>query len=294
MQDGKALQCGTSHNLGQNFAKAFDIKFLGRDQQQRARLDDELGREHAADRRDDHGAQRRRGPRAAAELAPIVAAIVPIYKTPEEREATTGFARRCSPQLAGGERRGAEGEIVYAVLGGDAHGPAHRARPSRRAAAAGEVLLVGAARRADPVRDRTEGPREPVGDERAPARSRQGAGQGGRPRPPRGSTTRSRSIQQTLFERAEKLRASKTFVCDDYAEFKKRIEIRPRLLPDALGRDPRNRGPDQRGDEGDDPLHSRWRTRSRRRRAPCNLREGGRDPCSGKPSSGRVIFARAY
>ena len=32
MQDGKALQAGTSHNLGQNFAKAFDIKFLGRDQ----------------------------------------------------------------------------------------------------------------------------------------------------------------------------------------------------------------------------------------------------------------------
>src|ERR1051326_2632574 len=34
MQDGKALQAGTSHNLGQNFAKAFDIKFLGRDQKQ--------------------------------------------------------------------------------------------------------------------------------------------------------------------------------------------------------------------------------------------------------------------
>jgi prolyl-tRNA synthetase len=30
MQDGRALQCGTSHNLGQNFAKAFDIQFLGR------------------------------------------------------------------------------------------------------------------------------------------------------------------------------------------------------------------------------------------------------------------------
>ena len=30
MQDGKALQFGTSHNLGQNFAKAFDVKFLGR------------------------------------------------------------------------------------------------------------------------------------------------------------------------------------------------------------------------------------------------------------------------
>ena len=66
MQDGKALQGGTSHYLGQNFAKAFDIKFLGRDQQQAVRLDDELGREHAADRRADHGPQRRRGAGAAA------------------------------------------------------------------------------------------------------------------------------------------------------------------------------------------------------------------------------------
>src|SRR6185436_4901782 len=32
MQDGKALQAGTSHFLGQNFSRAFDIKFLGRDQ----------------------------------------------------------------------------------------------------------------------------------------------------------------------------------------------------------------------------------------------------------------------
>ncbi|MFH1510974.1 MAG: proline--tRNA ligase [Candidatus Woesearchaeota archaeon] len=32
MPDGKALQCGTSHNLGQNFAKAFGIKYLGKDE----------------------------------------------------------------------------------------------------------------------------------------------------------------------------------------------------------------------------------------------------------------------
>ena len=31
MGDGRALQAGTSHNLGQNFAKAFDIKFQARD-----------------------------------------------------------------------------------------------------------------------------------------------------------------------------------------------------------------------------------------------------------------------
>lgn len=34
MQDGKALQAGTSHFLGQNFAKAFDVKFLGEDNQE--------------------------------------------------------------------------------------------------------------------------------------------------------------------------------------------------------------------------------------------------------------------
>ena len=51
MQDGKALQAGTSHYLGQNFAKAFDIKFLGRDQKQQHCLDDQLGRDHPPDRR---------------------------------------------------------------------------------------------------------------------------------------------------------------------------------------------------------------------------------------------------
>ena len=35
MQDGKALQSGTSHNLGQNFAKAFEIDFLDRDNNQK-------------------------------------------------------------------------------------------------------------------------------------------------------------------------------------------------------------------------------------------------------------------
>ena len=34
MQDGKALQAGTSHNLGQNFAKAFDVKFTNKENEQ--------------------------------------------------------------------------------------------------------------------------------------------------------------------------------------------------------------------------------------------------------------------
>ncbi len=33
MPDGKAIQMGTSHNLGQNFSKPFEIKYLGKDEQ---------------------------------------------------------------------------------------------------------------------------------------------------------------------------------------------------------------------------------------------------------------------
>ena len=66
MQDGKALQAGTSHFLGQNFAKAFDVTVPEQGGQAGIRLGDELGRVHAAGRRPHHDAQRRPGPGAAA------------------------------------------------------------------------------------------------------------------------------------------------------------------------------------------------------------------------------------
>ena len=67
MQNGLALQAGTSHDLGQNFGKAFDVQFQTQGRQARLRLADQLGREHAADRRADHDALRRQGAGAAAE-----------------------------------------------------------------------------------------------------------------------------------------------------------------------------------------------------------------------------------
>jgi len=94
MQDGKALQCGTSHDLGQNFAKAFDIRFLGRDQQQHfvwttswgasTRLIGALVMAHS----DDDGLVL--PPRAA----PTVAVVVPIFKSDEERAKVAGFVDR--------------------------------------------------------------------------------------------------------------------------------------------------------------------------------------------------------
>ncbi len=59
MQDNKALQAGTSHNLGQNFAKAFDLKFQAERGRPRVRVEHELGRLDATGRRARHDSQRR-------------------------------------------------------------------------------------------------------------------------------------------------------------------------------------------------------------------------------------------
>ena len=85
MQDNKALQAGTSHNLGQNFSKVFDLKFQGRDGTVQyawntswgvsTRLVGSLIMTHS----DDDGLV------LPPRLAPTVAVIVPIFKTDEEK-----------------------------------------------------------------------------------------------------------------------------------------------------------------------------------------------------------------
>ena len=87
MQDGKALQAGTSHFLGQNFAKAFDVKFADKDGEQRhvwatswgvsTRLMGALIMTHS----DDLGLV------LPPKLAPIQVVIVPIYKNKEQLDA---------------------------------------------------------------------------------------------------------------------------------------------------------------------------------------------------------------
>jgi prolyl-tRNA synthetase len=87
MQDGKALQAGTSHFLGQNFAKAFDVKFATREGKQEyvwatswgvsTRLMGALIMTHS----DDNGLV------LPPKLAPIQVVIVPIYKGLEQLDA---------------------------------------------------------------------------------------------------------------------------------------------------------------------------------------------------------------
>ena len=85
MQDGKALQAGTSHFLGQNFAKAFDVKFADKDNKLdyvwatswgvSTRLIGALVMAHS----DDHGLV------LPPKLAPIQVVIVPIFKGEEQK-----------------------------------------------------------------------------------------------------------------------------------------------------------------------------------------------------------------
>jgi prolyl-tRNA synthetase len=84
MQDGKALQAGTSHFLGENFAKAFDVKFLNRENKLEyvwatswgvsTRLMGALVMSHSDDK----------GLVLPPKLAPVQVAIVPVFKTKEQ------------------------------------------------------------------------------------------------------------------------------------------------------------------------------------------------------------------
>jgi prolyl-tRNA synthetase len=99
MQDGKALQAGTSHFLGQNFAKAFDVKFTSQEGKQdfvwgtswgvSTRLMGALIMTHS----DDNGLV------LPPNLAPIQVVIVPIHRTDEQLEAISAQVAELTKEL---------------------------------------------------------------------------------------------------------------------------------------------------------------------------------------------------
>ncbi len=94
MQDGKALQSATSHNLGQNFAKAFDTKYLDKDNKfqyvwqtswgMSTRIIGGLIMTHS----DDHGLV------LPPAIAPIKVVIVPIIKNNEDNSQVLNFVKK--------------------------------------------------------------------------------------------------------------------------------------------------------------------------------------------------------
>jgi prolyl-tRNA synthetase len=99
MQDGKALQAGTSHFLGQNFAKAFDVKFANKEGQLdfvwatswgvSTRLMGALIMTHS----DDQGLV------LPPRMAPVQVVLIPIYRSDDEYNAVCGEIKRIESDL---------------------------------------------------------------------------------------------------------------------------------------------------------------------------------------------------
>jgi prolyl-tRNA synthetase len=99
MPDGRAIQMGTSHNLGQNFSKPFEIKYLGKDEQMHYawtaswgvswRLISAMIMLHGDDK----------GLVIPPQIAPIQVVLVPIYFKAEQSDAITAKARTIAETL---------------------------------------------------------------------------------------------------------------------------------------------------------------------------------------------------
>ena len=203
MQDGKALQSGTSHNLGQNFAKAFDVTFINKENKPEyvwanswgvsTRLMGALIMTHS----DDNGLV------LPPRLAPIQVVIVPIYKSQEQKDE---ISKTVYPIVEELKKRGIS--VKY--------DDADNRRPGFKFA---DYELKGVpVRLALGARDLENGTvelmrRDTLEKETVPLD---------------GIVDRVEKeledIQQALFDRALKLREDNTFKVDSYDEFKERIE----------------------------------------------------------------------
>ncbi|MEO1051237.1 MAG: proline--tRNA ligase [Bacteroidota bacterium] len=262
MQDGKALQAGTSHFLGQNFAKAFDVKFSNKE----GKLDLVWGTSWGVSTRlmgalimthsDDDGLV------LPPKLAPIHVVIVPIFKKPEEFEAISDKAEAIKKSLS------AQGFSVK-FDNRDTHKPGWKFA---------EYELKGV-----PIRIAI-GPRDLENGTVEVAR-----------RDTKEKQTVNldaldtlvpqllEEIQTNLYERAKKFREEKMTKVDSYEQFKEVLDGKGGFV--LAHWDGTNETEDRIKEE----------TKATIRCIPLdNEQEEGVCIYSGKPSKQRVVFARAY
>jgi prolyl-tRNA synthetase, family I len=262
MQDGKALQAGTSHFLGQNFAKAFDVKFTAKDGKLdyvwatswgvSTRLMGALIMAHS----DDQGLV------LPPKLAPIQVVIVPIYKTEEERQAIGNLADSLLGEL---KTKG----ITVKYDDRDTH------RPGFKFA---EWELKGVpVRIAVGTRDMQNGTVEIA---RRDTQFKETVSQ-------EGLADRIENlledIQRSIYEKAAAFREANTTTVETYEEFKQVLEERGGFVSAHWD-----------GTVGTEQL-IKEETKATIRCIPLNnVEEEGVCIRTGKPSKQRVLFARAY
>lgn len=261
MGDTRALQAATSHNLGQNFARAFDIRYLDRENQQQhcwttswglsTRMIGAVIMVHGDDQ----------GLILPPRLAPHQILLVPIHKTDEERQSVLEATDRIRAQLQGFRIRLDDREGLtpgFKFNDGEMRGVPLRIEIGPKDVAKGTVAL---ARRDRPGKEgRSFVPQE--GLERAVAEMLD-------------------DIHVSLFERAKSFRAGHTHDPEDYDTFREVVKG-GWALSWWCG-------------EAECETAIQEETRATTRNIPLD-QPGGSGSCirCGKPSAERALFARAY
>lgn len=262
MQDGKALQAGTSHFLGQNFAKAFDVQFAGKDGQ----LDYVWGTSWGVSTRligglimahsDDYGLI------LPPKLAPIHVVIVPIFKSDDELNQITTKVNEISAAL---RKQG------YSIKfdNRDTHKPGFKFA---------EWELKGVpVRMAIGPRDLENGTVEVA---RRDTKEKQVM------KMTEVSTAIPKlldDIQANIYQKALKFRTEKTTKVDSYEEFKKVLDEKGGFVLSHWDGTPETEAA------------IKEETKATIRCIPLDApAESGKCIYSGKPSDKRVLFARAY
>ena len=261
MQDGKALQSGTSHFLGQNFAKSFDVQFLNKENKPdyvwatswgvSTRLMGALIMVHS----DDNGLV------LPPKLAPIQVVIVPIYKGDEQRKA---ISDKLQPVITKMQELG----ISVKFDDSDNKRPGFKFADYELKGVPVRLVMGGRDLENNTIeimrRDTLE--KENVSFDGIVERVQ----------------TLLDDIQRNLFEKARAYRDAHIFECDNYDEFKERVKDGGFFLCHWDG-------------TAETEAKIKEDTQATIRCVPFDYEQTeGFDMVSGKPSKHRVIIARSY
>ncbi|HRG37536.1 MAG TPA: proline--tRNA ligase [Bacteroidia bacterium] len=262
MQDGKALQAGTSHFLGQNFAKAFDVKFATKEGSQdfvwatswgvSTRLMGALVMSHSDDK----------GLVLPPKLAPFQVVIVPIYKSEEQLEQINAVVAKMKKAM---EAKG----ISVKYDNRDTQRPGWKFAEYELKGVPVRIAIGG--------RDLENGTVEVARRDTMEKETLQQADLENK------ISHLLDQIQDNLYKKARSAREAKTYTADSYDEFKKILEETPGFVSAHW--------------DGTTETEQKIKeeTKATIRCIPLNnKKEEGKCVYSGKPSVQRVLFAKAY
>lgn len=262
MQDGKALQAGTSHFLGQNFAKAFDVKFSNKEGKLdyvwatswgvSTRLMGALIMSHSDDK----------GLVLPPKLAPFQVVIVPIYKGDEQLAQIDEVANKMKKAM---EAKG----ISVKYDNRDTQRPGWKFAEYELKGVPVRIAIGG--------RDLENGTVEVARRDTMEKETLQQADIENK------IEHLLAQIQENLYQKALAMRENKTYVANTYDEFKEILEKTPGFVMAHW--------------DGTSETEEKIKeeTKATIRCIPLNnKKEEGKCIYSGKPSSQRVVFAKAY